>query len=336
MKSIYRGFKINTPQYIKDFVKRLLIKAGLDVDEEVYISQVVIKGLLVFFVSTFLSFIVLRYFNYELLPYEYPIVGSIFFIAYVVFTINNLLIIGNKKSSDIDEYIPDFLSLMATHVRSGVTYDRALLLSSRKEFGQLAKEIDLAAKQIIAGKPFQEALLDMAKRIKSEKFSKSIRLVVEGVNSGGNLADLLEATAYDMRRFDSIRKDINSQLLSYAIFIFAAAAIGAPALYAVSTYLVSIIIKISSEVNVSDSLSTYMPLISSIKQEISKEVLENFSLASIFVTCFFALLSAGTVFSNDETKVIVYLPFMLIIAYITFFAVMHILGIIFKGLSLSP
>ncbi|MCX8166323.1 MAG: type II secretion system F family protein [Candidatus Micrarchaeota archaeon] len=329
----FLNIKVSAPQYIKDVIKNLLVKAGLDIDTDIYYSQVIVNGFLIFIFVTIFAYVVSIYTNYELELFAYPLIGLVFFIAYVVFKVNTLLLVGSKKSSSFDDYIPDFLNLMASHVRSGVTYDRALLLSSRKEFGQLAKEIDLAAKEIIAGKPLEQALLNMAKRIRSEKFSKSIRLVVEGVNSGGNLADLLEATAYDMRRFDSLRKDINSQLLSYAIFIFAAAAIGAPALYAVSTFLISIIIKISGEIQVSDSISSYLPLISNIKQEINKEVLQNFSLASIFVTCLFALLSAGTVFANDETKVIVYFPFMLILAYAIFFGISYLLGIVFQGLS---
>ena len=76
-----------------------------------------------------------------------------------------------KKMEDV---FPDFIELMASNLRAGMTIDKALLLSSRKEFAPLDEEILLLGKEIITGKEIMQALHDMALRINSEKIKKTI------------------------------------------------------------------------------------------------------------------------------------------------------------------
>src|SRR3989338_6908138 len=71
------------------------------------------------------------------------------------------------KVKFIENILPDALQLMASNLRAGFTTDRALLLSARPEFGPLKDEINLVGKEITAGKPIEEALFNMTKRVQS-------------------------------------------------------------------------------------------------------------------------------------------------------------------------
>src|SRR3989344_9693555 len=100
-----------------------------------------------------------------------------------------------KEAADLkkmEDVFPDFIELMASNLRAGMTIDQALLLSSRKEFSPLDKEILNLGKDIMTGKELTQALIEMAKKTKSDKIMKTINVINSGIRSGGNLAILLE------------------------------------------------------------------------------------------------------------------------------------------------
>lgn len=315
---------------IKHGIKNLLEAAGIETDPNKFIVESILKGIVVWIIVAVGFYI----YSPEYYWYAYATAGFVFFLATEAYIINILIMKSSKRLGTVDDYVPDFLGLMASNIRSGVTYERALMMSSRKEFGPLATEIDFAAKQIVSGKPFSEALMEMAKRVNSPKFSKSIRLIVEGLNSGGNLAELLEETAYDMRRFEGLRKDITSQLLSYTLFIFAAATIGAPLLYAVAAFLISVLTSVNSNISMNDvGALGYVPGIIKGGNEVSTDLINNFSLTAILITCFFASLSGGTIFFNSERQGLIYFPIIALVAICVFYGTSTILGILFKNLA---
>lgn len=231
-----------------------------------------------------------------------------------------------KRVSLIEAVLPDFLSLMASNLRSGLTPDRAFILSVRKEFGPLEAEIDTAAKEIVSGKSFTQAFEGMARRIDSETFAKAARLIIEGVNSGGDLAHLLESTSLDIRRFSATKKDISATVRVYELFILAAAGIGAPLLYAVATFLVSVVFEMKAKLNLTEaasaSMATTMPILGGASSiGISPETVYIFALVAIAIGAFFGSLAAGVISKGKEADGYGYIPVMLVVAYGVFFSI---------------
>ena len=106
----------------------------------------------------------------------------------------------------MEEVFPEVISLMASNLRSGMTIDKAMLLSSRPEFAPLDDEILKTGKDIATSKNIERALIDLSKRIGSEKIHKTILLVISGIKAGGDLAILLEETSVSMREREFIQK----------------------------------------------------------------------------------------------------------------------------------
>ncbi|MCH7568384.1 MAG: type II secretion system F family protein [Nanoarchaeota archaeon] len=146
----------------------------------------------------------------------------------------------------MESVFPDFLQLMSSNLRAGITIDRALLMSSRKEFAPLDKEILKLGKEIFTGTEISHALSNMSKKINSEKIHKTINLIISGIRSGGNLAILLEETAVSMRERNFVEKRAASNVLMYVIFIFFAVSVGAPILFGFSSVLVQILTNLLS------------------------------------------------------------------------------------------
>ncbi len=304
-------------------ITMLLEGCDIETDTKEFISKMVLYGL------GFGLGVGLIFFNYSILLSI--LVITFVFVLFEVFIYFLLLTTMEKRTLAIEEALPDFLSIMASNIRSGLTYDRALLLSARKEFGPLAKQINLAGKETLAGKSFSDALMTMGGRVHSELFAKTIRIIVEGFDSGGNLAELLEATAIDIRKTDAMRKEVSATVLVYQLFMFAAAAFGAPLLYAVGEFLIRIITNMRAKIGttlVSGDVS--LPFFNS-TSIISPDMVLMFSILAMVITAFFGSLAAGVISKGKESDGLSYIPVLMAVCFGVFLLVRFALETFLKG-----
>lgn len=238
-----------------------------------------------------------------------------------------------REASDIKKIeasFPDFLQLMASNLRAGMTIDRAMLLSARPEFAPLDREILNVGKDIATGKSIETALLDMSKRIKSEKLEKTILLIISGIRAGGNLAVLLEETSVNFRERSFVEKKAASSVLMYVIFIFMAASVGSPALFSLSSILVETLINLLAEIPIIETSTIAVPFtLSSIN--LSANFIKYFSLIFIIVTDILASLILGLASKGEEKEGLKYLVPMSIISITIFFIIRFLLSGVVAG-----
>ncbi len=241
-----------------------------------------------------------------------------------------------QNAADIkkmEEVFPDFIELMSSNLRAGMTVDKALLLSARKEFAPLDVEINNVGKDIVTGKEINQALKDMGQRINSEKIKKTIDIIISGIVSGGNLSVLLEETAITMRERKFIEKKASSNVLMYVIFIFFAVSIGAPMLFALSTVLVKVLTSILSGIPSAETLgaaSSKLPFTLT-KISVSTEFINYFALTFLCVTDILASLVLGLVGKGEEKEGVKYIVPILIISITVFFIVKAIMTSYLSG-----
>ena len=136
----------------------------------------------------------------------------------------------HKIKSQIEERLPDFLFLVASNLRAGMTPMLALKKAARPEFEPLSTEINyIAAKSLGTGSFFEE-LLKMAKRMKSELLERIFVIFITGGISGGDLATMLEQIGYDIRETQLLRKKLLMGVNVYILFITISLIIGLPLL----------------------------------------------------------------------------------------------------------
>ena len=236
----------------------------------------------------------------------------------------------SARIKKIEEVFPDFLQLMSSNLRAGITIDRAMLLSSKEEFYPLNEEILKAGKDIATGKSIEFSLLEMSKRIKSERIEKTILLILAGIRAGGNLAILLEETASNMREKGFVEKRAASNVLMYVIFVFIAVSVGAPILFSLSNILVETLTKLLSGIPAVETSMNLPFTMSSIS--ISINFIKYFSIIFIIVTDVLASLVLGLINKGEEKEGIKYLIPLLIISITIFFAVRIFLSGFVSGL----
>ncbi|HIH18770.1 TPA: hypothetical protein HA225_02215 [Candidatus Micrarchaeota archaeon] len=266
----------------------------------------------------------------------FALLGGLAVFGAIHILVYTYLILGaNSRASKVEEVLPDFLSLVASNIRSGLTPDKALIVSAREEFGPLTAAINKAGKHSITGMPLEQVIMGIGEHIRSNVLEKTIRLIVEGLHSGGDMADLLEKTALDIRKFRSVRREINSIILNYVLFIVAAITFGAPLLYGVSTFLVDIMLLIKGKIGVgaqgASALAGSVGIFKG-KLALTPEGVTLFASSAIIITVFFGCMAVGVMSSGRRVEGLKYFPMLALIALGILFGIRFALSAILGGM----
>jgi len=259
----------------------------------------------------------------------YSILGIFAGPAFYIFIYTIFSFIADSRARFIEKILPDNLQLISANVRAGMTVDKAIWLSARPEFGMLEEEIRKAGGQTMGGKPLKTALNEMSARFNSEVFRRAIRLLVQGMESGGEIAKLLDETASYIRTAQEMQAETNANVAMYVTLIFLASAFAAPMLFAISLHLVENLEKISiPEIpNIPTGASFgSLPAESEggeaihlkAKTSINPETLSYFSLAYLLITTFFSSLIVGAIKTGKSMDGLKFFPVLFGASFLIF------------------
>jgi flagellar protein FlaJ len=125
-----------------------------------------------------------------------------------------------RKVRKIDDRFPDFVRDLAESRRAGMTFTKAIMYSSRGNYGVLTPEIQKIARQISWGSSVDNALNAFAKRVNTKLIKRTISLIIEASRSGGNVADVLDAASKDAREIKLLESERRASMLSYVAVIY--------------------------------------------------------------------------------------------------------------------
>ncbi len=320
---VYRLISRIYPRKILEKYKKLLEYANIRTDVTKFLGFILVFGFLFGWV---IAFPAARMFNWSLL-----ITFVITFAAFEVFVYMWLALSIEAKAAFIETALPDALQLMSSNLRAGLTPEKALLLSARPEFGPLTAEINRVGKEIAVGKDIDEALLGVTKRVKSEKVSKTIMLIVSGIRAGGELASLLDHTARNLRDQDFVDQKIRSSVRMYVIFIFAAVGLGAPMLYALSSFLVEVLTKVLGSVEIPKTTTMSMPInITSVS--IGADFVIKYVITALVITSILGSMALGLISKGEEKQGLKYAPILIAVTLTIFFLIRFFIKNMLSGL----
>lgn len=284
---------MNTLQFYPEVLRKQYIKnmrnAGITHPPAKYHNMLFLQVIvLTVIISTFFFFFDVKIY--------YSILVFFFLNAFFYFKISMQASSRIKKMEDI---FPDVISLMASNLRSGITIDKAFLMAAKPEFYPLDQEILKTGKDITTGQDIVYALKMMSDRISSERIEKIILLIVTGLKAGGNISDLLEQTASNMKKKELLEKKSRSTILMYVIFIFFAVGVGAPVLFGLSSVLVEIIIEISSRLPEVGTTQTELPFTFS-EISVSLNFVIYFAVVFMIISDLISSLVIGLVRKGDS------------------------------------
>lgn len=214
----------------------------------------------------------------------------------------------DQRARNIEEVLPDALQLMAANIRAGMTPDKAIWLSARPEFGEFTKEINKMGERAVSGMSFKDAMREVGTRVRSGTLRRVTQMIAEGIDSGGELASLLDGVANDIRMAGIMEKEVHANIGAYVVFMMMAILFAGPLLYAVSINFVNITSEIRSVVgSYQVAVTTPIPTITR-QPSVDTAALGDFALLNIAVAAFFGSLMMGVLRDGEEVRGIRFIP----------------------------
>ncbi len=249
------------------------------------------------------------------------------FIFYMNFRIYN-------RTKEIEKVLPDFLQLTSANIRAGMSIDKALWFSIRPRFGILAKEIEIVAKKSMIGEDLEDALRDFSSKYDSPTLERTVNLLIEGLDAGGEIGNLLNRIAANIQENQLTRKDMAQNVTTYVIFITFATIVAAPLLFALSFELLHVVKSLSSDVNLSQEGGISSIPIKFSTEGIALDDFRIFIIVNLIITSVFSAMLVATIEKGDATAGVKSIPMFAIFTVGLFFVfntILHSLLSIFFG-----
>ena len=121
--------------------------------------------------------------------------------------------LGRRKSGRLGAFnkqLPDTITLLANGLRAGSSFLQAVELVVRESRPPISTEFNRVIREVNLGLPFEAAMENMVRRVKSE----DLELMATAINIqhtvGGNLAEILDSIAYTIRERIRIKGEIRT------------------------------------------------------------------------------------------------------------------------------
>lgn len=157
--------------------------------------------------------------SYDIGVFGYTIILSTFIIALPQFLLRYQRF---RELKEMEEKLPLFLRDNIESIRSGMPFHKAIIVSSRVDYGKLSKEVKKMAHQLSWGMPLDKALDQFARRVKkSKRLFTTIKIVREAHLSGGDVVSTLDRVSDNSKILDEATKERASMLNQYVILMYA-------------------------------------------------------------------------------------------------------------------
>ncbi len=241
-----------------------------------------------------------------------------------------------QRKNFVESVLPDYLQIVAANIRSGIAIDKSVVLAVRPEFGYFGNDIKDIDKELYTGITLQQAFVDLGKRYRSNQLQHTIRMIIEGIQYGGGMTDLLNGIAKDLRNQQMVQKEISGQLFLYTIFIAFAAIIGAPVLYALTSQMIGVTNSVWTQILKSSPGGLPTIGVSFLRPnppQITTSAYYDFALTSVIMIATFASFIVSAISSGSVVKGIRLMPIFILVAVSIFLVASAVISGIFASLG---
>lgn len=295
-------------------------ESGLKTGGMAWILASVVFSFIVFFVSFFISAFIFRTPTTDTNFLKLPI---ILFLVILDITLGLPFILTSRKIENIEANFPDALKQMADTLKSGGTYESAIReIATTSSYGYLSKEMELILRNLEEGQNFENALKRFSEKTDSLLIKRTITIIIQSVQAGAGLSDVLDNVANDMLEMYRIKKDRKTKTLMQSLFIFAAAAVIAPGIFGMISEIIGFLISNSANSGIIAKPEIIADAIAS----------KNFITLLIEIYMFLEILASSAMLAlmreGKASKSIIYLPVLLFVG----FGIYYVSGILIRTL----
>lgn len=313
-----------------------LLRAGY---EEVPYSMF---GLLFFLVAIIGYFLYFGFFYADLRAYTVAQFGFLTFITFAVimflllFTVSVILyffwnIKIYNRTKELELLLPDYLTLVSTNLKGGMSFENALWNAIKPEFGILANEIGLVSKRVMTGNEISEALVEFSMKYDSPTMRRNLQLLIGEVESGGKIVDTIDKVILNMKKTESLKKEMAASTVTYMIFIGMLVVFICPVLFALSLQLFSITSAFIT--NISSSVSTGAGGLTVGAPSVDKAEFRLFSIVAISIISLFSSMIIAVIEKGDLKSGLKYIPMFMISSLTIYFIAAGVFSYLFGSIT---
>lgn len=118
--------------------------------------------------------------------------------------------IGTKRRQEFEAELPEFFLLVASALRSGLSFGQALDAVAQEGDSELSRQMRRAALELSLGLTPSEVLSDVAERMKSEEMKWAVVAISVQRDVGGHLSEILDSIADTVRTRAEINREVRS------------------------------------------------------------------------------------------------------------------------------
>ncbi|MCX6802626.1 MAG: type II secretion system F family protein [Candidatus Diapherotrites archaeon] len=251
---------------------------------------------------------------------------------------------ATRRTDSIENNLPDALKQMADTLKAGGTFEYALRGISTSEYGPLTEEMNNVLRRLEEGENLENSLKGFSRNITSRVVTRAVNIILDSIAAGASLADILDEIADDVKANQRVINERKSSTLMQVLFMVSAGAFVSPFIFGL---VISIVGFLMSNASVMLSSTTSGPCFeycqgnSSMQLQCEKIQEPTLSCASslcptdywqcltdslmLYVALYIIIeivaigLMIALVREGKITKSFIYIPILLLIAYIIFF-----------------
>ncbi len=242
-----------------------------------------------------------------------------------------LVATADARANQIEQVLPHALQIIAANIRAGMTLENAIWGAARPEFGPLQEEVQKVSADVFGGVSIQKAFSRLTQRVRSSITDRAVKLIVQGISLGGEMANLLEEVSHDIRTVQRLKNEVATSTTTYSFFIVFAAVLVSPMLFSISVYYSEINSNVfqarTTGAQVDQAASQRSGIsgvpafaFGSTKNSIKVEDIRLFAIAAIAITSMFSAFILALIRSGKAASGIFYAPLFAIISISIFFA----------------
>lgn len=147
-----------------------------------------------------------------------PIYGIVGFFVILALMVMVPRMKADKRKAQIEDALPDALHHMSVAIKTGLVLESVIAEIGEADYGPLSEEFAQVVLEIKRGRTLRDAFLNFAARSGSKDIIRAVNLLLEGMESGGPISDVLEEVSEDMKSTKEVKQDrktFTSQQISF-------------------------------------------------------------------------------------------------------------------------
>ncbi len=123
----------------------------------------------------------------------------------------------NKRQKEIELKFLEFIRNLVEAVKSGIPIPKGVLQVADKDYGALSPYIKKLAYQIEWGIPMHNALIVFAEDTGNSVIKRSVSIIIEADQSGGNIGDILQSVSSSVINIKKMKEERRSSIASQIV-----------------------------------------------------------------------------------------------------------------------